>query len=116
MRIRKANPKDFAEICGLIEKYADQGLLLPRTAEDIRAHLDRFLVLAKPQGPMSKEHLLGCVSLEPYGEELAELRSLAVAPEARGFGAGAKLIAACMDLARERGISRLCRNTRARCV
>jgi len=109
MKIRKARPGDFTAICELIEKYAGQGLLLPRAAADIREHLDRFLVVTeKPANRNSREErLLGCVSIEPYGGDLAEVRSLAVIPEARGRGAGGKLIEAVLDTAWRQEIARV---------
>src|SRR5271156_3939544 len=109
MKTRTAQPGDFAAICELIEKYAGQGLLLPRAAEDVRAHLDRFLVVTEAVGNRGSHtgRLLGCVSLEPYGHDLAEVRSLAVIPEARGRGAGGELVQAALDTARHRGIAKI---------
>jgi len=56
-----------------------------------------------------EERVLGCVALEPYGADLAEVRSLAVAPDARGQGrnVGDRLMKAAMDTARRRKIARL---------
>jgi N-acetylglutamate synthase-like GNAT family acetyltransferase len=53
--------------------------------------------------------VLGCVALEPYGGDLAEIRSLAVAPDARGqgFNVGDRLMKAAMDTALRRKIARL---------
>lgn len=50
--------------------------------------------------------IAGCVALELYGEE-ALLRSLAVAPAARGRGLGERLTAAALDLAEARGARRV---------
>lgn len=52
------------------------------------------------------ERLVGCVALESYGDE-ALLRSLVVAPAARGTGLGERLTAAALELARERGARRV---------
>jgi amino-acid N-acetyltransferase len=56
-----------------------------------------------------QEKVLGCVALEPYGSDLAEVRSLAVAPDARGQGrnVGDRLMKAAIDTARRRKIARL---------
>ena len=109
MKTRTARTGDFPAICELIEKYAGQGLLLPRAAADVRAQLDRFLVVTEAANNLGSraERLLGCVSLEPYGNDLAEVRSLAVIPEARGRGAGGELIEAALETARGRGIARI---------
>ncbi len=84
-----------------------KGLLLPRTEAEIREHISRFLVLVEKRN--GEEKVLGCVALEPYGTDLAEIRSLAVAPEARGQGrnVGDRLMKAAMDTARRRKIARL---------
>src|ERR1700722_9326747 len=101
MRTRLARPADVADICRLIQLYADEGLLLPRTEEQIRKNLGHFLVLTDSghangsaventpaefpltDGPATAERLLGCVALEPYGSDLSEIRSLAVDPDAQ---------------------------------
>jgi amino-acid N-acetyltransferase len=98
---------DAAAVHRVIAHYAGEGLLLPRTEAEIREHISRFLVLVEKRG--REEKVLGCVALEPYGPDLAEVRSLAVAPEARGQGrnVGDRLMKAAMDTARRRKIARL---------
>ena len=105
MRSRRARPEDSRRVHQLINYYADRGLLLPRTEVEIRAHVDRFLVLTEKQG--QTEELLGCVALEPYGSDLAEVRSLAVDPEVRGRGLGTRLLQAALATARRRKIARV---------
>jgi N-acetylglutamate synthase-like GNAT family acetyltransferase len=115
MKARCARPDDLAEICRLIDDHARHGLLLPRSKEDIRAHIRRFLVLAE-ELPASASHslvpvaagkLLGCVALEPYGAGLAEIRSLAVDRHVRGRGLGTRLVEAALEAARRRRIARV---------
>ncbi len=107
MRARTAKMSDAAAVHRVIAHYAGEGLLLPRTEAEIREHISRFLVLVEKRG--REEKVLGCVALEPYGPDLAEVRSLAVAPEARGQGrnVGDRLMKAAMDNARRRKIARL---------
>ena len=107
MRARTARISDAAAVHRLIAHYAGEGLLLPRTETEIREHIARFLVLVEKHG--KQEKVLGCVALEPYGPDLSEIRSLAVAPEARGQGrnVGDRLMKAAMDAARRRKIARL---------
>ncbi len=115
MRTRLARPEDVAAISRLIAQFVAQGLLLPRSAEDVRAHLDRFIVLtelvpavgAPPGAPPAAERLLGCVALEPYGSDLAEVRSLAVRPDEQGRGLGGRLLEAAIRTARRRKIARI---------
>jgi amino-acid N-acetyltransferase len=92
---------DAASIHGLIVHYSDQGLLLARTEEEIRRNIGHFLVQA------NSRRVVGCLSLEKYSAELAEIRSVAVEPEARGSGIGAKLIAFALEEARQIGIARV---------
>jgi len=107
MRARTGRLSDAAAVHRVIAHYAGEGLLLPRTEAEIREHIGRFLVLVEKRG--KEEKVLGCVALEPYGADLAEIRSLAVAPEARGQGrnVGDRLMKAAMDTARRRKIARL---------
>lgn len=107
MRARTARLSDAAQVHRMIAHYAGEGLLLPRTEAEIREHISRFLVLVEKRA--GEDKVLGCVALEPYGHDLAEVRSLAVAPETRGQGrnVGDRLMKAAMDTARRRKIARL---------
>src|SRR6266550_2361622 len=84
MRARTARAADAIAVHRVIAHYAGEGSLLPRTEDEIRKHINHFLVLVEKRN--DEEKLLGCVALEPYGADLAEIRSLAVAPDARGHG------------------------------
>src|ERR1700722_15656487 len=107
MRARTARMSDASAVHRMIAHYAGEGLLLPRTEAEIREHISRFLVLVEKRN--GEEKVLGCVALEPYGSDLSEVRSLAVAPDARGQGrnVGDRLMKAAMDTARRRNIARL---------
>jgi amino-acid N-acetyltransferase len=110
VRGRRGRPADAAALHALIARYAEEGLLLPRTLEEIRAHANHFLVFVErpaQNDARSSQRILGCVALEPYGAELAEIRSLAVAPELRGSGIGARLLRAALARARRRKFSRV---------
>jgi amino-acid N-acetyltransferase len=96
-QIRPAGSADVAAIVALIDLNVPSGELLPRTAEFVALHIEHFLV-AESQG-----RIVGCVHLEEYAPSLAEVRSLAVAPEMQGSGVGAALTAALERLARVRG-------------
>lgn len=101
MRARRARLTDAAAIHALIAHYAGEGILLPRTEENVREHARGFLVLEE------KGQIAGCVSLENYGTELAEIRSLAVDPGIRGHGLGARLVQYALTEARRRKIARV---------
>lgn len=106
MRIRRARPSDAQAIHSLVASYAEQGLLLPRTPEQIQRGIGEFMVA------VDRGRLKGCVALESYSSALAEIRSLAVAPDARGSGLGARLLDTAMKQARRRKIVRLLAVTR----
>ncbi|HYL10449.1 MAG TPA: GNAT family N-acetyltransferase [Candidatus Acidoferrales bacterium] len=76
----------------------------------MRAHADHFLLLVEQTGKAERgagERVLGCVALEPYGADLAEIRSLAVTRELRGSGLGARLVRTALARARRRKFSRV---------
>ena len=101
MKTRKARSADAPAIQALIALYAAQGLLLPRQESEICTHIGRFLVVEE------ERELVGCVALETYGAGLAEIRSLAVAPQFRGCGLGARLVEFALAEARRRTIARV---------
>jgi amino-acid N-acetyltransferase len=101
MRTRRAKISDAAAIHSLVAYYAAQALLLPRAVEEIRANISHFIVQE------DSHRILSCLSLESYGADLAEIRSIAVDPENRGRGFGARLIASALAEARRRGIARV---------
>jgi amino-acid N-acetyltransferase len=105
MRTRQARGSDAHSIFLLIAEYAEQGLLLPRAKEEIRRDISHFLVHEETRE--GKKRVVSCVALESYGVDLAEVRSLAVRPEMRGHGAGAKLLSFALEEARDRGIARV---------
>jgi len=97
MEIRRATDRDAPAIRDLIDLYVADGTLLPRTEEFIASHADHFVVAVRG------DRVVGCAHLDEYAPSLAELRSLAVAPDAQGLGVGRALVAAVEDLARRRG-------------
>ena len=101
MRARRARPADAAAIHGLIACYAAEGILLPRTEENVREHLATFLVLE------DRSKITGCVSLENYGADLAEIRSLAVSPGIQGHGLGGRLVEFALAEAQRKKIARV---------
>jgi len=107
MRARRARPEDAPAVHRIVAHYAAEGLLLPRTEDEIRAHISRFLVLVEPALNGTPERVAGCVALETYGPDLAEVRSLAVDPIIRGRGLGARLLRFALAVARRRKIARV---------
>jgi amino-acid N-acetyltransferase len=96
--IRRAKYDDLAEVESLICRFVQGGKLLPRTFQELEGLVDNLFV-AEMDGV-----IVGCAALDIYNRKLAEIRSLAVAPETQGTGLGKKLVQACVDLAEEHDI------------
>lgn len=85
----------------LIGRYAAEDRMLPRSRDFILEHIrDHFVA-------ESEDGFEGCVALAILTPELAEIRSLAVRPEASGRGIGRALVAAAVDEARRLGMRRV---------
>ena len=54
----------------------------------------------------------GCGALHFYGPHLCEVRSIVVKPEAKGKGAGGRILSALIEEAEEHGIQSVCLFTR----
>jgi amino-acid N-acetyltransferase len=100
--IRPATEADIEGILDIVNGYAAQNLMLPRTDEQIRRVLQWFLV-AEHQG-----RIVGCGSNVELAPRLTELRSLAVTPECRGTGLGKRLVEALIAQARAAGYDQIC--------
>jgi len=101
--IRKANIEDISGIHALLRYYGDRGELLARPLTGLYDHLRDFMVCADE----AEDKIIGCCALQFCWEDLAEIRSLAVAPEFIKKGIGTRLLAAVFDEARQYGIKKL---------
>ena len=99
--IRKARAEDVPAIQKLVAYFAARGELLPRTLNEIYQHLRDFFV-CELHG-----EVVGIAALSLYWEDLAEVRSLAVAEGQGGKGLGAALVNACLEEAARLGIRRV---------
>lgn len=99
--LRPAGPSDVKGMARLVDLYARQGLLLPRSPADMLRRLDQFLVIEEE----GRVQAMG--SLWPMDGDLAEIRTLAVAPDAQGRGLGHELVDELVDMGLQRGFSRL---------
>jgi amino-acid N-acetyltransferase len=95
-RVRQARPSDIPALAALIRHYAQQGILLPRGEQDLQKSIDDFRVIT------DNGWVVACAVLQLYTPTIAELRSLAVAPELRGVGLGRRIVAAILREARAR--------------
>jgi len=99
--IRKAKMEDVPVIHELVNYYASRGEMLARSRSEIYEGLRDFFV-AEEEG-----QILGCAALHINWEDLAEVRSLAVSTAAQKRGIGKKLVEACIQEARDLGVSRV---------
>ncbi|MCY2931789.1 MAG: N-acetyltransferase [Planctomycetota bacterium] len=102
MIIRPAHIRDAEAICSLINYYAERGRMLHRSLESTYEALREFHVAQDEGGA-----LVGCVAVDLFWSDLAEVKSLAVLPDRRGEGIGRKLVEAAIADARELGAARL---------
>lgn len=100
--VRAMRPGDVDAALALINAYAAEDRMLERTREFLMERVADFFVADDAAGEFQ-----GCVALAVLTPDLAEIRSLAVRPEASGRGIGRELVAACVDEARRRGLRRV---------
>jgi amino-acid N-acetyltransferase len=83
---RKAGMRDIAPLLELINSYAARGIMLARTEFEISENIRDFLVI------YSNDRLMGCGALHFYSPVVGEIRSLAVAEDAKIRGVGRLLV------------------------
>ncbi len=92
--IRRAHVDDVEQMASLINGYAAQGLMLPKTEAQLYNNLRDFIV-ADVDGSV-----VGCAGLKITWRNLAEIVSLAVAQEWQGRGLGRGLCEPLIEDAR----------------
>jgi amino-acid N-acetyltransferase len=101
--IRKAQLDDVRDIHALVNQYADRGRMLALSLSELYDDVRDFTVARPDEGGS----LLGCCCLHVVWEDLAEVRSLAVAEGSQGTGLGRSLVESCIAEARELHLPRL---------
>jgi amino-acid N-acetyltransferase len=89
-QIRPANVEDAPAIYALLATFSTEGKLLPRPVADIQARIANFLV-AELDGAVA-----ACGALRDFGNNLNEIRSLAVRRDLAGQGIGTRLVRALL--------------------
>lgn len=92
--IRKANVDDVKKIQKLINYYAKRSKMLPRSLSEIYENVRDFVVYVEGK------KIYGCCALHIDWEDLAEIKSLAVAPSRTKLGIGKKMLESCLKEAR----------------
>ncbi|TBR20436.1 N-acetyltransferase [bacterium] len=99
--IRKAKIEDIKQIQGLINSFAKQDIMLPRSLNELYESIRDFWVVEK------NGKVIGCSALHISWDDLAEIKSVAVAKDKQGRGIGKELIDTCIDEARQLGVKKV---------
>jgi len=91
--VRPLAASDVDELSRFIEPFVREGRLLPRTQDELDDLVPNGFVA------IADGRIVGVAALEVYSKKLAELRSLAVAPEYRRMGVGRALVQKCVERA-----------------
>ena len=106
IRVRRARLADASSISDLVNGFAAEDVMLPRTAEDVSLAIDHYFVAED-----ERARVLACAALREYSPSLVELVSVAVAREAHGHGLGRRVVEAAEGLALKRGYTELFAHT-----
>ncbi|WP_406829510.1 amino-acid N-acetyltransferase [Pedococcus sp. KACC 23699] len=104
--VRSARTSDIRSIRELVRPHAESRVLVSKDAVTYYEAVQQFRVAELVQ-PGGDAQLVGCGALHVMWEDLAEIRTLAVSPDAKGRGVGSRLLEALMADARELGVQRL---------
>lgn len=105
VEIRRARTRDVREIRRFIDAYADDKILLSKPTVQLYEDVQEFWI-AEREAPEGKK-VVGCGALHVMWEDLAEVRTLAVAPDERGTGVGHLLLDRLIEVAVELGVRRV---------
>ena len=109
---RRAKLQDAVNIFELVNSLSGDGTLLRRNYAEICENVRDFVVAESPGSGEGAGVFLGCGALHLYGPHLAEVRSIVVKPEAKGQGAGGKLLRSLLEEAEDQGVVSVCLFTR----
>jgi amino-acid N-acetyltransferase len=98
-RVRPARIADMRHLEPLINGFASEALMLPKTLEQLNRLFREFVVAEDDQS-----RILGCGALRVFTPQLAEVSSLAVSPAAQGLGLGGRIVTALEENAVELGV------------
>ena len=99
--MRRATTADVPEIRRLVDTYAPERRLLSKPTVVLYEDVQEFWIAALA------DKVVGCGALHVIWTDLAEVRTLAVDPEARGRGVGSLVLQAVLANARTLGVSRV---------
>ncbi|HEB73434.1 MAG TPA: N-acetyltransferase [Nitrospirae bacterium] len=98
---RAALIKDAKNIQALVKVYADQGLMLPRSLNELYETIREYTVYEEDG------KIKGACALHVAWEDLAEIMGLAIDPKYSGRGIGARLVNIALEEATRLGIPKV---------
>lgn len=99
--VRPAHPSDVRGIRALVDFYSLKRRLLSKETVTLYEDVQEFFVA------IDGDQVVGCGSLHVLWEDLAEVRTVAVAESHLGKGVGHQILEALTERARELGLKRL---------
>ncbi|SEO77966.1 amino-acid N-acetyltransferase [Actinacidiphila rubida] len=101
--IRRARTADVPAVRALLDSYVRQGILLDKATVTLYEDIQEFWVAEQDEDA----RVVACGALHVMWEDLAEVRTLAVASELHGRGVGHQLLAKLLQTARWLGVRRI---------
>jgi amino-acid N-acetyltransferase len=99
IKIEKACIRDGSQMHRLINYFADRDEMLARPLSEIYENIRDYFVVREG------DKVIACVALHVMWEDLAEIKSLAVAEGSQKRGVGSQLVRACLEEAKGLGLS-----------
>jgi amino-acid N-acetyltransferase len=101
--IRRARTADVRDIRRLVDTYSQPRLMLSKATVALYEDVQEFRVAER----VDDGAIVGCGALHVMWEDLAEVRTVAVAPEFRGHKIGHRIVTDLLDAGRELGVRRV---------
>ncbi len=99
--LRRAKTKDVPQIVQLINHYAEKGEMLSRSQSQVYNALRDYVVIEEDG------QVVGCGALHVVWNDIAEIRSLAIAPDRIGQGLGRSIVEYLLEDARAMELPRV---------
>lgn len=103
VELRRARTSDVPAIRGLVEGYANDRILLRKSPVTLYEDVQEFWVAER----VTDSVVVGCGALHVMWEDLAEVRTVAVAPSSHGQGVGSRIVEKLLETARWLGVHRV---------
>jgi amino-acid N-acetyltransferase len=101
--IRRARTSDVKAIRALVDTYTEDRRVLSKATVTLYEDVQEFWVAVRTED----ERVVGCGALHVMWEDLAEIRTVAVAPKYRGLEIGHRIVSELLGAARELGVARV---------